>query len=374
MSAAIPKPVRVAIVGVGMSTTVFHAPWILSMPDKFSLDVIVERSATADKSKARELYPGVKVVNSLDEALKEDIDAIWILSINDTHYSFAKQTLLAGKHAIVEKPVTATSAEAYELAALAKEKNLVLAVYQNRRWDADFLTVKKLIQEGKFGELSEFASHFDRYKNVPNAKAWKDAALPGAGAAYDLGSHLIDQIVDLFGPPQRVTGLVRNSRLIGSPEVPDSFLIHLHYDPLPSQPGRSLPLLATARGSILSLITPQERYLIKGTTASYVKHGVDVQEDQLKAGGKDAIAQANYGVEPEELSGKLYKLEDPAKPETIISVPGSYGSWFANIADALLAADPSRLIVKPEQAALTIKLIELAEQSSREGRTLDLEL
>jgi predicted dehydrogenase len=112
---------------------VFHAPFILANPDKFILSVVVERSATAEKSKARDLYPGVKVVNTLEEALKEDVDAFWVLSINSTHYDFAKQILNAGKHVVVEKPVTSTAAEAEELAALAKEKNLVLAVYQNRR-------------------------------------------------------------------------------------------------------------------------------------------------------------------------------------------------------------------------------------------------
>ncbi|BGP17544.1 hypothetical protein JCM10213_004085 [Rhodosporidiobolus nylandii] len=364
-------PVKVAIVGVGMSTTVFHAPFILSLPDKFKLSVIVERSATAEKSKARDLYPGVKVVNTLDEALKEDIEAVWVLSINDTHYEFAKAALNAGKHAIVEKPITATSAEATELAELAKSKNLVLAVYQNRRWDADYLTVKKLLAEGTFGELSEFTSHFDRYKNIPNAKAWKDAPLPGAGAAYDLGSHLIDQILDLFGPPQKVTGLVRNSRTIGHPDVPDSFLIHLHY-PASSAAGRSLPLLCTARASILSLQTPQPRFVIRGTKATYTKTGVDVQEPQLVKGGADAIKQEGFAVEPETQAGVLYRVEKPSEPEIVISERGAYGKWFENVAEALIAKDPSKLIVKPEQAALTIKIIELAEQSSKEGRTIDL--
>ena len=130
---------------------------VLSLPEKFNLNVIVERSATPEKSKARDKYPGVHVVNTLDEALAlAEIDTVWICSINDTHYQFAKQALLAGKHVVVEKPVTPTSEQAYELAQLAREKNLVLAVYQNRRWDADFLTVKKLIAEGRLGDLSEF--------------------------------------------------------------------------------------------------------------------------------------------------------------------------------------------------------------------------
>lgn len=180
---ATPAPVNVAVIGMGMSTTVFHAPFsesphrysiralsllrltprlargksVLSLPEKFNLKVIVERSATPAHSKAREKYPGVQVVNTLDEALNlAEIDAVWICSINDTHYQFAKQALVAGKHVVVEKPVTPTSEQAYELARLARERNLVLAVYQNRRWDADFLTVKKLIAEGRLGDLSEF--------------------------------------------------------------------------------------------------------------------------------------------------------------------------------------------------------------------------
>ncbi|GAA5957067.1 hypothetical protein JCM8115_003948 [Rhodotorula mucilaginosa] len=374
---AAPAPVNVAVIGMGMSTTVFHAPFILSLPEKFNLKVIVERSATPEKSKARDKYPGVHVVNTLDEALAiPEIDAVWICSINDTHYQFAKQALLAGKHVVVEKPVTPTSQQAYELAQLAREKNLVLAVYQNRRWDADFLTVKKLIAEGRLGDLSEFTSHFDRYKNVPNAKVWKESPVPGSGATFDLGSHLIDQIVDLFGPPDRVTGFVRNSRLLGHLDVPDSFLVHLHYDPRPDQPSRHLPLLATARGSILSLQDPQSRFTLKGNRATFVKFGVDVQEAQLVAEGADALDKAEFARDPEELFGTLYALDGetgkPAAPQTIPSERGNYRAWFENVGSALQHRDPSRLIVKPEQAALTIRLIELAEQSSREGRTLTL--
>ncbi|GAA5891162.1 hypothetical protein JCM5296_004915 [Sporobolomyces johnsonii] len=366
------QPIRVAVVGFGMSAIVFHLPFIRSLPDKFQLKTIVERSATKDSSKARDAFPDVNVVNTLDEVLKDgEIDAVWILSINDTHYDYVKAVLNAGKHAVVEKPVTPTSQEAYELAALAKEKNLVLAVYQNRRWDADFLTVKDLMRQGAFGELSEFQSNFDRYKNeAATTKLWKEKALPGSGSAYDLGSHLIDQILDLFGPPKRVTGIVRNSRSIGLPEVADSFLIHLHYDATDA-PGRKLPLIATARGSILSLTNPQLRYIIKGTAGAYVKHGLDVQEDQLKAGGAAAVSAKDFGVEPESASGLLYTLENPSKPEPVKSQAGQYGQWFANVAEAIQTNDPSKLVVTPEQAALTIKIIELATQSSLEGRTLD---
>ncbi|GAA6062060.1 hypothetical protein JCM10212_003558, partial [Sporobolomyces blumeae] len=367
-------PVNVAVVGFGMSATVFHIPFILAHPDQFSLKTIVERSATPTSSKARDAFPGVKVVNTLEEALDDrDVDAVWILTINDTHFDYVKQALSHGKHVVVEKPITPTSDEAQELANLARDKNLVLAVYQNRRWDADFLTIKHLMSQGAFGEMSEFQSNFDRYRNeAAQTKQWKEKALPGSGLAYDLGSHLVDQILDLFGAPQRVTGFVQNSRLIGNPDVPDQFLIHLHYDPQPSTAGRSLPLIATARGSSLSLVSPQLRFTVKGTKASYVKHGLDVQEDQLKKGGQDAVRDQGFGKESSEASGVLYRLEKPSQPERIVSQQGRYAEWFANVADAISSNDRSRLIVTPEQAALTIKIIELATQSSKEGRTIDL--
>ncbi|GAA5987462.1 hypothetical protein JCM10908_001964 [Rhodotorula pacifica] len=374
-----PAPVKVAVIGMGMSTTVFHVPFILSLPKKFTLAAIVERSATPEASKARDRYgSSITVVNTLDQAITSipDLSAVWICSVNDTHYDYAKQALLAGKHVIVEKPVTPTSVQAEELAKLARDKNLVLAVYQNRRWDADYLTVKKLIKEGKLGELSEFTSHFDRYKNVPNAKAWKEAPIPGTGATYDLGSHLIDQILDLFGPPKSVTGFVRNSRLIGHPEVPDSFVVHLHYPPAPSDPSRSLPLLAIARGSILSLQTPQSRFTVKGTRGTFVKYGLDAQEAQLIKDGEKAIGMDGFARDEEDLWGTLWALEEETgkagKAQAIPSERGNYRAWFENVGTALQANDPSLLIVKPEQAALTIRIIELAELSSKEGRTIEL--
>lgn len=356
-----------------MSATVFHIPFILSSPS-FHLSSIVERSATSTSSKAREAYPQVKVVNTLDEALEDDrIDAVWILTINDTHYEYVKTCLDKGKHVIVEKPVTPTSEQAFELAKLAKEKNLVLAVYQNRRWDADFLTIQKMISNGTFGELSEFQSNFDRFRNEPAVtKVWKEKNLPGSGLAYDLGSHLVDQLLTLFGPPARITARLLNSRLIGLPSVPDSFQIQLHYPPSPSAPSRQLPLIATAQSSSLSLLTPQQRFLVKGTKASFIKHGLDVQEDQLKKFGKDATGKEEFGRESEEAYGRLYKVENPGEVERVNSENGSYKSWFENVAEAITSGDREKLIVKPEQAALTIRIIELAIQSSEEGRTIDL--
>ncbi|SGY14877.1 BQ5605_C013g07144 [Microbotryum silenes-dioicae] len=387
-------PIKVAVLGFGMSAQVFHIPFIQSLSQHFHLTTILERSATADSSKARDAFPEVKVVAHLQHVLDDDeLELVFVSTINDTHYEYTKAILNAGKHVVCEKPLTPTSAEAYELAELASQKNLVLAVYQNRRWDSDFLTLKQVLAENRLGEVSEFTSHFDRYKNeAATTKLWKEKDLPGKGAAYDLGSHLVDQILALFGKPQAVTGFVRNSRLIGNPDVPASFLIHLHY-PSTSEAGRRLPLIATARGSVLSLVSPQMRFTVKGTKGAFIKHGLDVQEDQLKKGAKSAVDQADFGVEPKELQGTLYEVEGPHKIET---KTGNYKAWFENVAEvsilfpifapcheltkepdtpstqAIRSKDRSKLIVTPEAAALTIEIIEKATQSSKEGRTIQL--
>ncbi|KAM0786540.1 hypothetical protein ACM66B_001997 [Microbotryomycetes sp. NB124-2] len=362
------KPINVAVLGIGMSATVFHLPFIQALPEHFKLVSIFERSATATQSRARELFPGVKVVNQINEVLNDSsVELVFVSTVNDTHYEYSKRALEAGKHVVCEKPLTPTSQQAHELAELAKSRNLVLAVYQNRRWDSDFLTVKKLIREGAFGQLSEFQSNFDRYKNeAATTKLWKEEDRPGSGSHYDLGSHLVDQILDLFGKPQRVTAILRNSRSIGNPAVPDSFMIHLHYD---ATAERKLPLLATARQSILSLQTPQLRFTIKGTDGAFIKHGLDVQEDQLKAGANEAVAKNDFGIEPESLQGQLYTAKGV---ENVKSERGSYVSWFRNVAEAIQSGDRNKLIVTPEQAALVIEIIEAATVSSREGRTVQL--
>ncbi|GAA5949103.1 hypothetical protein JCM3765_004012 [Sporobolomyces pararoseus] len=367
-------PINVAVIGFGMSATVFHVPFLLALPSHFNLHTILERSSTPTFSKAREQFPqGVKVVNTLEQVLQDsEIQAVWVLTINDTHFDYVEKCLKNGKHVVVEKPITPTSREAQQLAELAKEKNLVLAVYQNRRWDADFLTIKNMIEEGTFGELSEFQSNFDRFRNeAAVTKVWKEKNLPGSGLAYDLGSHLIDQLLSLFGPPESVTAHLSNSRLIGNPSVPDSFRILLHYPPSPSTPSRSLPLTAIAQSSSLSLMNPQQRFLIKGTKASFLKYGLDPQEDSLKKFGKDAVSnEGEFGKESKEMSGTLWTKEKGE--EKIESLKGNYKAWFENVAEAIESNDRSKLIVTPEQAALTIKIIELAIQSSQEGRTISL--
>ncbi|KAL7416462.1 NAD binding Rossmann fold oxidoreductase [Mrakia frigida] len=377
-------PIKVSVIGIGMSATVFHIPFILSLPDHFTLHSILERKATPQSSDARKFFPGVKVVTTLEEVLQdEEVDAVFVTSINATHFDFSKAILEAGKHVIIEKPLTPTFAEAQELIAIAKSKNLVLATYQNRRWDSDMLTLKSLLDNGSFGELSEFESHFDRfrYELAVGSRAWKETKAPGVGAEYDLGSHLLDQALWLFGRPESVSGVVRNSRALGDPEVADSFTIQLNY-PATSIPGRKIPLLVICSGSTLSLLSPQLRFSVKGTEGAFVKYGTDVQEAQLIASGnwkgpvvEGAISPKDgsdaWGREPEDLWGTLYTKDVP-EGKKIESLPGSYGSWFKNVAEAIQSKDPSHLIVTPEQAALVIEVVEAAGLSSREGRRIAL--
>lgn len=232
------------------------------------------------------------------------------------------------------------------------------------------MTLNDLIKKGEFGDISDFESHFDRYKNeAATTKLWKEQPLPGSGIVYDLGSHVVDQILSLFGPPASVSAIIRNARQIGNPDVPDAFDISLQYPADPSTPGRALPLVAHARGTMLSLLSPNLRFVVRGTEGAYVKHGLDVQEDQLKADGAGAVAKHDFGVEPREASGTLYKK---AGKEEVVSRPGAYKAFFDNVAEAIHKGDRSLVAVTPESAALTIEVLELAIQSAKEGRTITL--
>ncbi|KAJ1943356.1 hypothetical protein FBU59_002935, partial [Linderina macrospora] len=212
--------IKVGVIGFGMSAQVFHCP-LISSNDNYELTAVVERHGAKSQAK----YPNVTVVRSIDELLSiADIELVIVTTPNDTHVPYAKQILESGKHCVVEKPFAVTETEACELAAVAKKTGKVLSVFQNRRWDGDFLTVKQLLSEKALGDVVEIESRFDRFRTYKKQNAWREvASFPGSGVLYDLGAHLFDQIVDLYGPPEFVTGNVRNERQIdGAPD--DSFL------------------------------------------------------------------------------------------------------------------------------------------------------
>lgn len=344
--------IRVGLASYGMSGMVFHAPFIAQNPG-FELTHILERSS----EKSRQQFPNMKIVRSF-EALLEDAstDLIVVNTPNALHYEMTRQALLAGKHVVVEKPFTVTSEEAEALIQLAKERQLVLTVFQNRRWDGDFLTVQKVVGQKLLGRLVEYEAHYDRYVTDIRSESWKETEQPGSGILYNLGSHMIDQTLVLFGMPKAVTADI-GARRKGS-DVDDYYNIVFHY-----------PDLKVNLKSSYLVREPGPRYILHGTTGSFVKYGIDPQEEELKAGrfpeGDD------WGKEPSKDWGKLNaQIEGLNYVGKVETLPGNYSMFYQNLYDAIRHDKP--LAVKPEEAADVIRLIELAIKSSQAGRTVEV--
>ncbi|KAJ7068142.1 hypothetical protein C8F01DRAFT_1117000 [Mycena amicta] len=367
-------PIKTCVLGVGLAGLTFHVPFVLALPE-FTLVAILERNPQSEGGKLHERFGvAVKIYNTLEQVLQDpEIELVIVGTPNPTHYPYAKAALEAGKHVLVDKPVAPTAAEARELGALAKSKGLILYPFHNRRYDSDFLAVKKLLSlppssPQYIGDVVEFETHFDRFRRgVKNT--WKDLPTPGAGNTYDLGTHLIDQCLALFGRPSRITAFITNSRGVGHPDVDDCFTVFLHY---PAGGKLPRPVTAIARAQLLSVRSPQPRYYLLGTKGSYVKYGVDIQEDQLKAiSSPSDIDAETYGVEPESLWGTLECLEadDITMNKSIWpSERGCYANLFRNLASAI--REGAELEVKWEEAASVIELVELAHRSAKEGHTL----
>ncbi|KAI0698612.1 oxidoreductase [Cytidiella melzeri] len=384
-----PSPIRTCVLGVGLAGLTFHIPFVLALPHLFTLYAVLERNPDGPGGKLQArfgpgLAKGVKIYNSLDQVLADPaIELVIVGTPSETHYDFAKRVLEAGKHALVDKPVTATFAQAAELDALAKSKRLVLYPYQNRRWDSDFLALRSLLElpssdPKSIGTLFEFESRFDRYRATLKG-TWKDLPLPANGLTYDLAAHTIDQVLLLFGRPTSITAHIQNIRGIGHIDVDDHFTILLHYPPSEHATTshsqiRPTSFTAILRGTILSAKSSQVRYVIRGTTGTYSKYGVDVQEDQLKAiaSPSDIFSNPLYGQEPEELFGTLETLDGDDVVQSIwpSSAKGDYSGLFKDVASAIRSGTPQA--VKWEESAHVIEIIELAYQSSKERRTLEV--
>jgi predicted dehydrogenase len=261
---------------------------------------------------------------------------------------------------IVEKPFTPTSQEAEELIALAKKENRLLSVYQNRRWDSDFLTLSKYIKNGSLGRVVEFETHFDRYRPEAPKSNWK-LEQPAGAVIYDLGTHLMDQVVHLYGLPKRITGLLYNQREHNPSEFEDSCTVLLHYD----------GMLVTVKAGVVSPEVNQLRYWVRGDKGSFKKYHLDCQEDQLRAGMKPG--DNGYGLEPKERYGVLNTAKaGQIESEVVPTVePATYAEFYRKFARAL-GGDISQLPVDPTTAAAVIRLVELAKESSKLGRTLDV--
>ncbi|WP_276495969.1 oxidoreductase [Pontibacter litorisediminis] len=348
------KNINVGLLGYGMAGRIFHAPFISTVPGLNLKKIKANRAESVEL--ARQRYPHVEVVAQEQDIFGDaSIDFVVIATANPTHFSLAKAALQAGKHVLVDKPFTITSAEAEELIALAKEKDKVLTVYQNRRWDSDFKTVQKLVQSQLLGNLVEYEAHFDRFRNEIKPNTWKEEDLPGSGILYDLGAHLIDQALYLFGEPKEVYADIRVQRT-GS-QIPDYFELVLQYE----------GLKAILKASML-VRELGPHFVLHGTEGSFVKYGMDVQEEHLKAGHFPADT-ANWGIEPEERWGTLNtSIKGLNVRGKVESEAGDYRGLYQNVYKAILGQE--ELVVKPEQARNTIRVIELAMQSSQEKRII----
>jgi scyllo-inositol 2-dehydrogenase (NADP+) len=324
--------IRTGLIGHGLGGRAFHEPLIRATPRLELAAIATTRSAPDPAGLIAD--PGIGL--------------IVISTPNKTHYPLAKAALEAGKHVVIDKPFTVTLDEADELIALAGARQLVLTIFHNRRWDGDFLTVRKLLESGMLGELLRYEAHWDRFR--PAIKpGWKERAAPGAGVLSDLGPHLVDQALLLFGAPDRVTGDVEKQR--AQTEVEDYFAITLGY-------GRSRALLTSS----LLAAAPRPRFALHGTGGSFVKYGLDPQEPQALAGmTPDDPA---FGVEDECWHGTLTRADGSA--ERIPTERGYYLAFYEGVAAAILDGAP--VPVDPADARAGLEIIELARASAREER------
>lgn len=357
-----------------LSAKVFHIPFV-GLTKGLDLHSIVQRSP-AEGNSAPEDHPSIKHFTSIDTMLEDpEIDLVVLTTPPDSHFTLTRKVINAGKHILTEKPFVPTSAEADELVKLAREKNKLLCVYQNRRWDADFLTVQHLIEEDKLGHIYEVNTHFDRYK-AEKPVNWKGtlSMAEGNGVLYDLGSHMIDQVYVLFGMPTGVYGNLVNQREgkivsedIESPDhQPDSIYALLSY--------QKRGLLVHVRIGVLSVESKQPRFWIRGTKGSYHKVGVDVQESQLRSGMK--ITDVGFGVDGAAYNGTLDLLQEDGTVQdfTYPNVePQTYLNLYELLAEALATGKEEDLPVPASQAAEVLRIIEAIQESARTGRLITLE-
>jgi scyllo-inositol 2-dehydrogenase (NADP+) len=343
------KILRAGLIGYGYSGEIFHAPFIKAL-EGYELSKVVSSNPT----KVNNHFPQVEVVKDVTELLSDElIDLVIITTPNTTHHSIAKQALLAGKHVVVEKPFVNHAKDAEELIELAANSNKILTVFHNRRWDNDFLTVKQCIESGALGEIFMFESHFDRYRPQVTGR-WREQNLEGSGILYDLGAHLIDQSLQLFGQPETVLGDVLVQRDDGVAD--DYFHIVLGY-------GKLRVILHSS--CLVNSMGP--RFQVHGSKGSFIKYGLDSQEEALKSGKVPGIPQWGNDREDRfgELSIRMDKLNVVSKIETI---PGSYQSFYKELYHSIV--DSSAVPVHAVDAMNTIKVIEAVKESSLEKRTL----
>ncbi|MFE5535023.1 Gfo/Idh/MocA family oxidoreductase [Streptomyces sp. NPDC056492] len=353
---------RVGLIGYGLAGSVFHAP-LVSATDGLVLDTVVTSDA-GRQAQAREAYPDVRIVDTAQELwdLTPALDLVVIASPNKTHVPLATAALRAGVPVVVDKPLAATAAEARELAALADETGTFLSVFQNRRWDNDFLTLRRLIADGELGEIQRFESRFERWR--PQLKGgWRESGAPEeiGGLLYDLGSHVVDQALVLFGPAVRVYAET-DVRRPGAEADDDTFIAVTHANGVRSH-------------FYVSATTAQlgPRFRVLGSRAGYVKYGLDPQEAALREGQRPGVGDTPWGEEPEHLWGRVGSGESPLTGggAPVPTAPGDYPAYYAAVAAALREGGPAP--VTAHEAARCLEVLEAARTSSRDGVTVELD-
>ncbi|POY35437.1 oxidoreductase [Solitalea longa] len=346
------QPINTGICSYGYSTKVFHGPLISNDPN-FKWTAVVERHHQDSKEK----YPHLTIYKSIEELLSDDsIELVIVNTPNQTHYSIAKQALLAGKHVIIDKPFAASSEETKELITLANQQQKMLTAFHNRRWDGDFKIVKEVIDSGQLGRLIEVEFKFERYRSSLNPKKHKEEAASATGLLYEIGTHIIDQAIVLFGTPQKVYADILKTR--DGSLVDDYFEVILYY------PQLRLKLKST-------LLAKEELpgYILNGTNGSFVKKRMNLQEDQLKAG--ILPDDEGYGIEPETEWGILnVDKNGETKRNSVPTPPSNYKQFFDLVYNHLRNDGP--IPIDPSDALTGIKIIEAAYVSNTNKCAVDL--
>jgi predicted dehydrogenase len=330
------QPLRVGLVGYGFAGKTFHAPLIAATPG-----LALAAIASSDPAKVHADWPAVQLFSTPEALCAAELDLVVVATPNTSHHPIALAALLAGKHVVVDKPFTVDVAEGEELAALAAERNRVLSVFHNRRWDSDFRTLQRLIADGVLGDVVCFESHFDRYRPLVRER-WRELPGPGSGVWYDLGSHLLDQALTLFGAPQSLWADIFPQR--ADARTDDYFHAVLRYG--------ALRVVLHA-----SSLAPAEapRFVVQGTLGGFVSYGLDPQEDALKAGTRPG--SPGWGVDPR--PGELTTWDETGPTTRLApSLPGDYGAFYAAVRDAVHGHGPNP--VPPEQALAVMRLLALA--------------
>jgi scyllo-inositol 2-dehydrogenase (NADP+) len=343
--------IDVGLIGFGLAGRAFHAQVIRATPG-LRLAAILQRQG----SEAAQKYPDVRVVRSVEELLGiADIRLVVIATPNETHAPIARQCLEAGRDVVVDKPFATTLKAAAELVDLARKCGRLITVYQNRRYDGDFQAIRQIVADLTLGRIIRFETNYDRFRPDLKPEAWRERPGPGTGIFFDIAPHLIDHALVLFGLPEAVTADIRLERAVAV--VDDAFDVMLHYP---------AGMRAVLRSTMLAIAT-RPRFILQGTHGSFFKQTYDPQEINLRRGHIPETGP--WGGEPQEDWGVLTTVEnDIVTKRSVPSSTSDYRDYYANVRDAILGR--ATLAVSPEYAVDLMRVLELAQESSRKRCTI----